>query len=85
VDSFVVQLQCFGEPFERHAHVKSHLLRVNAPGRFVVQLGQDYLQASAAMKEGLELLLESHDLAFQLGGSLPKVRFIGFDYCGRHG
>ena len=43
---FVMQLQTFGESFERHPHIGCHLLRINAATSLVVQLGQDHLQST---------------------------------------
>ncbi len=63
MDGFVIQLESFGEPFELYAHVISHLLRVNAPGRFIVQLGEGYPQASAAVEYSAQFRPESRDLA----------------------
>jgi len=84
VDGLVIQLKSFGQPCERHAHIMGHLLRVNTPGRLVVQLGEDDLQPTGATEYGLQFFLYGEDSTLEFGHSVQEVGII-FNYCCCHG
>ena len=83
MDGFVIEFQSLGESFEGHSHINRQLLRVNAPTRLIVQLGQDDLKLSSAVKYGLQLLLDGRELILQFSDLLLEVRSV-FDYCCCH-
>ena len=65
------------------AQLMGHLLRVNAPGRLVVQLGEDDLQPTGATEYGLQFFLYGEDSTLEFGHSVQKIWII-FNYCCCH-
>ena len=79
MEGLVVQLQSFGETFERDTQVGRKSLCINASARVVVQFGESYLQRSGPAKEAAQFFLHGVELGLQFDSALQDITFVACD------